>query len=448
MISGSHSDLEENALKPIRNLLLLGFVLLFQHPALALLDIEITQGVEGALPIAVLDFTQQTSTSLSDAPAEVIRSDLYRSGQFEAKQGAAPLEETSDYYKTLIKRWRSQGVDYLVTGKVEEQGADRYRVEFRLFDTLRGQQLLGRSTLTNKKGIRLAAHKISNHIYEKLLGIPGDFDTRVAYITVEGQGEKRRYELQIADADGHNPRTVFSSDEPIMSPAWSADSKRLAYVSFEGHRASIYIQELATGKRQKVSSQKGINGAPAWSPDGKKLALALSRDGNPEIYLLDIASRQLTRITRNRAIDTEPVWTPDGKSLIFTSDRSGSPQLYRKLLRGGTATRQTYEGSYNSDPDITDDGRYMAMVHRGDGGFHIAVKDQERGLLRVLTQGRLDEAPSFSPNGSMIIYATEVRGRGVLAAVSVDGRVKQVLRLHQGEVREPAWSGYSDRSTR
>jgi TolB protein len=429
-------------------MLLLGFVLVFQQPALALLDIEITQGVEGALPIAVLDFSMQTGTALTDAPGEVIRSDLYRSGQFDARQGTPPLAETTEHYKGLIKRWRSQGVDYLVTGKVEEQGGDRYRVEFRLFDTLRGEQLLGRSTLTTKAGIRLAAHKISNHIYEKLLGIRGAFDTRVAYVTVEGKGKDRRYELQIADADGHNPRTVFSSDQPIMSPAWSADSKRLAYVSFEGHRASIYIQDLATGKREQISSQKGINGAPAWSPDGRKLALALSRDGNPELYILEIATRKLTRVTRNRAIDTEPVWTPDGSALIFTSDRSGAPQLYKKLLRGGNATRLTFDGSYNSDPDVTADGLKIAMVHRGEGGFHIAVLDQEMGLLRVLTQGRLDEAPSFSPNGSMIIYATEDRGRGVLAAVSVDGSVKQVLRLHQGEVREPAWSGYADRSSR
>jgi len=435
-------------LKLIRNMLLLGFVLLFQQPALALLDIEITQGVEGALPIAVLDFSMQTKSPLSDAPGEVIRSDLYRSGQFDARQGTPPLAETSDHYKSLLKRWRSQGVDYVVTGKVEEQGNDRYRVEFRLFDTLRGEQLLGRSTLTTSAGIRLAAHKISNYIYEKLLGIPGAFDTRVAYVTVEGKGKDRRYELQIADADGHNPRTVFASDQPIMSPAWSPDSQRLAYVSFEGHRASVYIQELATGKRIKLSSEKGINGAPAWSPDGKKIALVLSRDGNPEIYIMDLSSRQLTRVTRNRAIDTEPVWTPDGSALIFTSDRSGAPQLYKKLLRGGNATRITFDGSYNSDPDITGDGLKIAMVHRDDGGFHIAVRDQETGLLRVLTQGKLDEAPSFSPNGSMIIYATEDRGRGVLAAVSVDGSVKQILRLHQGEVREPAWSGYADNSSR
>lgn len=435
-------------MKPYRNLLVVGLLLLLTQPALALLDIEITQGVEGALPIAVLDFAVETTTAIEDLPGDVIRSDLYRSGQFDPKQGAAPLEATPESYKAQINRWRAQGMDYLVTGKIQQQGQDRYRIEFRLFDTLRGEQLLGRSTLTSQKGIRMAAHKISNHIYEKLLGIRGAFDTRVAYITVEGMGKNRRYELQIADSDGHNPRTIFSSDQPIMSPAWSADSKHLAYVSFEGHRASVYKQELATGKREKVSSQKGINGAPAWSPDGKRMALALSRDGNPEIYILDIASRKLTRVTRNRSIDTEPVWTPDGKSLIYTSDRSGSPQLYRQLLRGGKATRLTYDGSYNSDPDISADGGKIAMVHRGDGGFHIAVKDQQTGLLRSLTDGRLDEAPSFSPNGSMIIYATEDRGRGVLAAVSEDGRVKQILRLHQGEVREPAWSGFADLSGR
>jgi len=433
-------------LKLFKLIAVLGLGLIFSSPAMALLEIEITQGVEGALPVAVLDFSSNIQDAPGTQPSEIIRSDLYRSGQFAPEEGAAPAAQTPEAYKSLIKQWRSQQVDYLLTGHIEQQGADRYRVEFRLFDTLKGEQLLGRSILTTAKGVRMVAHRISNHVYEKLLGIPGAFDTRVAYVTVQGQGKDKRYVLQVADADGHNPRSVFSSDQPVMSPSWSPDNRYLAYVSFEGHRASVYIQELATGKRQKVSSEQGINGAPSWSPDGKQLALVLSKDGNPEIYILDIASKKLTRVTRNRSIETEPVWSRDGNALIFTSDRSGAPQLYKKLIRGGRATRLSFDGSYNSAPDLDATGDKIAHVHRANGQYQIAVLNLKTGQVRGLTKGKLDESPSFSPNGSMIIYATEDRGRGVLAAVSVDGRVKQILRLQEGEVREPAWSGYSEAS--
>ncbi len=424
-------------------LLVLFALLIWQVPAHAVLEIEITQGVEGALPIAVLDFSSKTTGTLADDPAQVVRSDLYRSGQFQTQEGPALAQRSSAEYQAATQRWKVKQVDYLLTGHIEQQGDDRYRIEFRLFDTLKGEQLLGRSALTTAKGIRLAAHRISNYVYEKLLGTPGAFDTRVAYVTVQGVQKKREYVLQVADADGHNPRTVFTSTQPVMSPAWSPDNKRLAYVSFEGHRASVYIQELASGKREKVSSQKGINGAPAWSPDGRQLALVLSRDGNPEIYILDLASKKLRRLTNHRSIDTEPVWHPSGNSILFTSDRSGAPQIYQKLIRGGKATRISYDGPYNADPDVTDDARRLAMVHRSNGAFRIAVKDLQTGLLTVVTQGRLDESPSLSPNGSMIIYATEDKGRGVLAGVSVDGRVRQILRLTDGEVREPAWSGFT-----
>jgi len=433
-------------LKQLKLIALLGLSLIFSNPAMAILEIEITQGVEGALPIAVLDFSSDVQAEPGTQPGEIIRSDLYRSGQFDPRVGAAPTAQTTEAYKPLIKQWRTLQVDYLLTGHIEQQAEDRYKVEFRLFDTLKGQQLLGRSILTTAKGVRMVSHRISNHVYEKLLGIPGAFDTRVAYVTVQGQGKDKRYVLQVADADGHNPRSVFSSDQPVMSPSWSPDNRYLAYVSFEGHRASVYIQELATGKRQKVSSEQGINGAPSWSPDGKQLALVLSKDGNPEIYILDIASKKLTRVTRNRSIETEPVWSRDGNALIFTSDRSGAPQLYKKLIRGGRATRLSFDGSYNSAPDLDAAGDKIAHVHRANGQYQIAVLNLKTGLVQGLTGGKLDESPSFSPNGSMIIYATEDRGRGVLAAVSVDGRVKQILRLQEGEVREPAWSGYSEAS--
>ncbi|RMG55189.1 MAG: Tol-Pal system beta propeller repeat protein TolB [Gammaproteobacteria bacterium] len=414
-------------------------------PAAAVLQIEITQGVEGATPIAVLSFLRELKRPLEQFPSEVIRSDLHRSGRFAPEKGAAPLKLDADELTRLLRSWKARHVDYLVTGAIRELAPDRYRVEFRLFDTLHGEQLLGRSTVVRAADLRAVAHQISDAIYEKLLGVPGAFDTRVAYVVVKGQGKQRSYALQVADADGHNPRTVYRSSQPIMSPAWSPDNRRLAYVSFEGNHAAVWEQELATGKRRKLSSHPGINGAPAWSPDGRRLALTLSKDGNPEIYVLDLGTGGLQRITRNRAIDTEPAWSHDGSALYFTSDRSGAPQIYRKPLAGGPAVRLTWEGRYNASADPGPGDEMLALVHQVERDFRIAVLDRRTGLLQVLTDGRLDESPSFSPNGAMIIYATEERGRGVLAAVSSDGRVRQVLRLQEGEVREPAWSGYLKR---
>ncbi len=411
-------------------------------PAPAILQIEITQGVEGALPIAVLSFLRELKGPLDQYPAEVIRADLHRSGRFSPEQGAAPLRLDADEMSRLLRTWKARKVDYLLVGALRELAPDRYRVEFRLFDTLRGEQLLGRSTVVRAADLRSVAHRISDAIYQQLLGVPGAFDTRVAYVVVKGRGKARRYELQVADADGHNPRTVYRSAQPIMSPAWSPDGRRLAYVSFEGGRPAVWMQDLASGERRKLSARPGINGAPAWSPDGKRLALTLSQDGNPELYLLELASGRLTRLTRNRAIDTEPAWSPDGKALYFTSDRSGSPQIYRLELSGGSPRRITWEGRYNASADPGPRDEQLALVHQVGSDFRIAVLDRRQGLLRVLTDGRLDESPSLSPNGAMIIYATEERGRGVLAAVSSDGRVRQVLRLQEGEVREPAWSGY------
>ena len=311
-------------------------------------------------------------------------------------------------------------------------------------EALKTQRRMETKLAKAEKDLRKAGHQISDAIYEKLIGKRGAFDTRVAYITTQQKGQDKRYTLRVADSDGHNEKTIFESASPLMSPAWSPDGKRLAYVSFEGRRAGVYIQEVVTGQRERISARPGINGAPAWSPDGKKLALTLSEPGNPEIHVLDLNTRQLRRLTNNRAIDTDPVWMPDGQSLVFTSDRSGLPQLYRISLFGGRAERLSFEGDYNSDADVSADGGKLTMVQGSQGRFRIAVLDLRSGLSRVLTNGRLDESPSFAPNGSMVIYATEDRGRGVLAAVSEDGRVQQLLVLTDGEVREPVWSPYND----
>ncbi len=412
----------------------------------ALLKIEITQGVSGAMPIAVVPFGVEGMKYAPVDFAEIIANNLYRSGRFKPLAKTEFLSRPTTASQVRFQEWRMLKVESLVVGKIRKVSSG-YVVQFHLMDVYGGKRLLGytipaRGKVLRAQDLRYAAHKISDLIYEELTGKPGAFATRIAYVTskLEADG-KRRYSLLVADADGENPRAVLTSKWPVMSPAWSPDGERLAYVSFETERPVIYIQELLTGERKRLQSFKGLNGAPSWSPDGKKLAVVLSRDGNPEIYIYDLARDKLRRLTHNRAIDTEPVWVPDGNSIVFTSSRSGGAQLYQIPVEGGKAKRLTFEGDYNSRATFSADGKLLAMVHRERDKYYIAVKDLERGSVRLLSEGGLDESPSFSPNGSMIIYATKNKGKSVLAVVSVDGHVRQ--RLSQaGDVREPAWSTF------
>jgi len=421
------------------------FLSLFAGAVQAALTIEITQGVEGAQPIAVVPFGW--SGAPGTAPeniAAIISADLGRSGRFEPLPDSDLVAHPTEAAQVLFHNWRMVNVDNLVIGKITQSGAGQYTVEFQLFDVLRGKQITGYSLPAGREDLRRVAHHIADLIYEELTGERGAFDTRVAYITTSGPISNRSYTLVVADSDGYDPQTILSSKQPIMSPSWSPDGARVAYVSFEKKTAEIYLQDVATGSRRKLASFKGINGAPRWSPDGMRLALTLSRDGNPEIYTMDVKSGALTRLTNNLAIDTEPAWSPDGRSIVFTSSRGGSPQLYRISSAGGKAQRLTFEGNYNADADFSPDGRKLAMVHGESGHYRIAVLDLESGNLRVLTDGRQDESPSFSPNGSIIIYATGEGNREVLAAVSVDGRFRQRLSLQAGNVREPSWSPFGD----
>lgn len=414
--------------------------------AQSVLDIEITGGTEAALPIAIVPFGWQgEGPSAPQSVAEIIVSDLQRSGQFEPLPIADLVARPEQGKDIRFQDWRLSGVDNVVVGQVRTMGPDEYAVQFQLFDVVRGKQLAGYSLPAGRSELRAVAHYISDLIFEKLTGVRGAFGTRIAYVVVEGSVEARRYRLLVAHSDGHSPQTVLESQRPIMSPAWSPDGRQLAYVSFEKGPGHIYIQTLESGRRLAVSTHKGINGAPAWGPQGRRLALTLSRDGNPEIYLFDITSKRLTRLTHNVGIDTEPAWMPDGESLLFTSDRAGSPQIYEVAVRGGMPQRITFEGAYNARPSISADGLNVAMVH-GDGRrSRIAVLNRQTGGLRVLSDGRLDESPSFAPNGAMILYATRRQGRGALAGVSIDGRVRQSLRVDVGEVREPAWSPFVSR---
>ncbi len=425
---------------------LTGWLFFWPLLAQAALTIEITQGMEGALPIAVVPFDERNNAyQPPQNVARIIADDLRRSGRFapvpEENLVARPVEAA----QIRFRDWRTLGVENLVIGRVETVGAGRFRIQFQLFDVFRGRQLAGFSVPTTARRMRYDAHRISDIIYEKLTGQRGAFATRIAYVTVKKKGKLREHRLQVADADGYNPQTILTSSEPLMSPVWSPDGRRLAYVSFEKRRASVFVQDVASGQRQRLIAYAGINGAPAWSPDGRRLAVTLSRDGNPEIYVYTLADKKLRRITRNTAIDTEPAWSPDGRSLVFTSDRGGSPQLYRIPVQGGRAERLTFEGAYNASADFSPDGKRLALVHGAGGKYRIAVLELDSGLFRVVTDGRLDESPSFAPNGSMIIYATASGHRGVLAAVSSDGRFRQRLSLQTGDVREPVWSPFDRR---
>ncbi|MCG8433263.1 MAG: Tol-Pal system beta propeller repeat protein TolB [Gammaproteobacteria bacterium] len=428
----------------IKEFVLTGFCLLLSCHAHAVLRIEITQGLSTAQPIAIVPFGWEEEEGLPLDVSEVIAADLVRSGRFKAFPREDMLEFPVDGNTINFKNWRVVGVDNVVVGKLIKTTTG-YNIQFQLFDVYRGQQLLGYNIPVGERRLRRGAHQASDLIYEKLTGIQGAFTTRIAYITAQRESDETAYSLYIADADGENQQRIVRSPQPLMSPVWSPDGRRLAYVSFENQRSEIYVQELFTGERKRVSGRPGINGAPAFSPDGEKLALTLSsEEGNPDIYVMDLRSESLKRLTRNPAIDTEPFWAPDGERIVFTSDRGGGPQIYEVSATGGRAKRLTFEGSYNARPVFSPDGKLIAMVHQGRGGYHIAVLDLQTQALRVLTDGRLDESPSFSPNGTMIIYATEHQGRGVLAGVSVDGRVKQRLGLQQGDVREPTWSPRPD----
>ncbi len=407
----------------------------------AVLTIEITRGIELAIPIAVVPFAWTGQGQLPVEVAQVVQEDLARSARFKPLSTDDMLTRPTQPEQILWQSWRVLGQDYLVIGQVQPVAADRLEIQFYLYDVFSGQELASYRLPARPQDLRRAAHKISDIVYEKITGEPGIFSSRIAYVTVGVQKGRRIYKLQVADADGYNPRTVVISPEPLMSPAWSPDGKQLAYVSFESRRPAIYIQTLSTGARERVAQFPGINGAPAWSPDGSKLAMTLSKDGNPDIYVFDLASRQLRRLTESTAIDTEPAWSPDGKWLAFTSDRGGNPQIYLMAASSGVPRRLTFKGDYNARPVFSKDGNFLAFVH-GGSGYRIAVLDLRDKSMKVLTSGPLDESPSFSPNGRMILYASRSQGRKTLAVVSLDGQVEQRLGTEEGDVREPAWSPF------
>lgn len=408
------------------------------------LDIEITQGAGKRTPVAVVPFGWDSTTS--DMPldvAEVISNDLTRSGRFAPIAVDDMLQKPVDGADVDFDDWSILGVEAVVVGRVTQTGDNSYSVQFQLFDVFGRDQLVGYRMPASRGTMRRVAHRAADMIYEKLTGIKGVFDTKVAYVTAQPRGDGKLYSLIVSDQDGENEFTIMESTDPIMSPAWSPDSRRLAYVSFENNKSSIFVQTLRTGNRIQVSSKPGINGAPAFSPDGRQLVITLGGiDGNLDIYVLDINSREAKRVTTHRAIDTEGSWSPDGRHIYFTSDRSGGPQIYRVSVTGSSPERVTFEGSYNARPRLSPDGSRLAMVHNDRGNFRIAVLDMRRNDLLVLSTGGQDESPSFAPNSDTLIYATRQGRDGVLETVSADGLIRQRLASGQGDVREPVWSPF------
>ncbi len=441
-------------------LVLLSITSTFSIRAEDVLEIKITQGIEDARPIAIVPFKYQGVNQPTQIVDRIVAADLHRSGQFRPLSVSEMPQHPESSRDVDFKKWRSRGVEAVVTGTVTELNPGNYRVTYELVDIFQGQSgngtslmkgelvtsssslLLSRQATVSERSLRMYAHQVSDAIFLKLTGIRGAFATRIAYVSVNKQ-QKNPYQLFVADSDGYAPQRLMASSEPVMAPNWSPNARELAYVSFENGNSEIWLQNIYTGKRKSISKFKGINSAPSWSPDGKKLALSLSKDGNSEIYILTVASGKFERVTNNYAIDTEPSWAPDGRSLIFTSDRGGRPQIYRRnITPNSRATRITWEGDYNAGASFTSDGKSIVMVHRINGTYHIARQELATNFVHVLTDTMLDESPSIAPNGSMIIYAALFRNRHVLAAVSMDGRFKARLPSSSGGVRAPAWSPF------
>ncbi|MDE2419776.1 MAG: Tol-Pal system beta propeller repeat protein TolB [Gammaproteobacteria bacterium] len=398
------------------------------------LQLEIVKAPDQAPQIAIVPFA-------SDATLQpIIQSDLQRSGKFASGANLPAMPTTSQDVEANQQVWQNAKIPYVVVGQVRQNG-NGFTVQYELVDVQKNTRLLGESMNVPANRMRAAAHLIADKIYQALTGIHGDFSGRIGYVLLDKVSGKRIYTLQVADTDGHEPRTVLTSKEPILSPTWTPDGKKLAYVSFESGRPAIYLQDLASGSREILAQYAGLNGAPSFSPDGRSMLFTTSKDGAPDIYQMDLATKQLRRLTNDSAIDTEARYAPDGKSFIFTSDRGGSPQIYRYNLEDGSSRRLTFKGSFNARGSLSRDGQTIAMVHRQGGqNFQIALQDLNSGIVTILTQTPLDESPSFSPNGQMIVYATRENGRGLLSIISTDGRFRMRLPSQTGEVREATWA--------
>ncbi len=403
-------------------------------PAAAQFRIEISGVGATQVPVVVANFRGEDKAGVPIAA--IVRSDLQRSGVFRASESQAALDERSEVSGA---EWRDRGADALVAGSVARLADGRQDVRFKLWDVVKGEQLLGRSNVVLEGDLRLAAHRIADEIHQKLTGEPGVNATRIAYVVKNG----RRFSLHVTDADGEGGQVALASPEPIISPAWSPDGNQIAYVSFETQKAVVWVQSLLTGERRMLANFRGSNSAPAWSPDGRELALTLSRDGLAQVYVMPAAGGTPRRLTNSRAIDTEPVYAPDGATVFFVSDRGGGPQIYRVPSAGGNAERVTFNGSYNISPAISPDGRLLAYVMRQGNAFKLMTQELDGSQVQALTDTQDDESPSFAPNGRLLVYATRQQGRDVLMTTTLDGKIKTRLLTSGADMREPAWGPFS-----
>jgi len=402
-------------------------------PAAAQLTIDIVGAGDRQLPVAIAPL--QGEARLPHKISEVVIADLTRSGYFRMVDSGGITPMPAEPGEVRYGDWSARGAEALVIGSVTPAADGRFEIRFRLMDVSRQVQMAGFSYTITAAQTRGTAHQIADVIYEKLIGVPGAFATRITYVVKRGA----RYELQVADSDGYGAQAVVTRDEPIISPAWSPDGSRIAYVSFEQKKPVVYVQTLATGERRAVANFRGSNSAPAWSPDGRRLAVVLTRDGNSQIYAIPAEGGTPQRLSNSNSIDTEPNYSPDGQSILFTSDRGGSPQIYRMPASGGAAERITFDGTYNVSPRHSPDGKSFVYIQRSGGRFNLMLREFGSRQTMPLTDGAIDESPSFAPNGRMVLYASQQGGRGILAAVSSDGRVKQRITVQAGDVREPAW---------
>lgn len=400
----------------------------------AALEIEISGGSAQQIPIAIVPFGQ-AGTSSQDKIGDIIAADLRRSGLFRVLETGGVASQPTDISQVKYAEWAALQAQAITVGNIVALPGNRLKVTFKLADVLKQTQLASMEYSIAPNQLRLTAHKIADVIYQKLTGEGAIFASRVAYINKS----KGRYALQVADADGVNPQTVVSSNEPIISPAWSPDGSKIAYVSFEKKKPIIFVQSLTTGQRLTLANFKGNNSAPSWSPDGRKLAIVLTHSANSQIYTINADGTGLKQLTKSSTIDTEPEWSPDGKWIYFTSDRGGNPQIYKVSSIGGEAQRVTFQGDHNLSPHFSPDGKSLVMVRNNGGKYSIALQDLTSGQVQLLSDGADDESPSFAPNGRVVLYATRAGGRGALAAVSSDGRVRQRLSESGGDIREPSW---------